>query len=60
MTDCAYLVGDLETFKQLADIVFVVEGKRFPAHSQILAIHSKVLADVVREAQPFMCFGDNG
>jgi hypothetical protein len=51
--DLSYLGNCPAGFKDLADVILVVENQSFPAHSQYLASHSRLLYNLLADCPPF-------
>ena len=47
-----YLAGFYPGFADLADVVLVAGGKRFPAHSQVLSMHSRFIQQLILDTGP--------
>lgn len=45
-----YLQMFSQSFQDLADVEFDIDGERLPAHNQYLASHSKLLQDLLQTA----------
>ena len=48
-----HLTSCPENFEDFADVVFVVGDQQFPAHSQCLASHSKLMQTLMRDSASF-------
>lgn len=47
-----YLAGFYPGFVDLADVILVAEGVRFPAHSQVLSMHSRFIQQLILDTGP--------
>ncbi len=52
VSDASHLDECLEDYIELADVELLVEGTRLPAHSQILAMHSKFVRGLLLDTGP--------
>lgn len=53
MTHPSYFKSCEEKFVDVADVIFMVEGHRLPAHSQVLASQSKLVQSILLDAHSF-------
>lgn len=53
MSAISHLAACPEGFEDFADMILVVNGHRLPAHSQILASHSKLIQSLLRDCPTF-------